>query len=169
MWDLVFPTRAQTHIPYIGRQILYHWTWWLTQSPAPSSLCRSRSGGGWKFQQSYHSGDSKSFKSSLPGMGAGWEGWAQFITSVSSWPPNHLVLCCPLLLLPSIFPTIRAFSKLIGTSGGHSIGASASILPINIQLISFRTDWFDLLAGESISQLFFNSRLFPVHLEEFTE
>ena len=31
------------------------------------------------------------------------------------------------------------------TSGSQSIGASASVLPMNIQLISFRTDWFDLL------------------------
>ena len=52
---------------------------------------------------------------------------------------NHLILYCPLLLLPSIFPSIRVFSsESLFTSGGHSIGvsASASVLPINIQ------DWF---------------------------
>ena len=54
---------------------------------------------------------------------------------------NHLILCCPLLLLLSIFPSIRAFSNesLLPISG-QSIGASASasVLPMNIQ------DWFPL-------------------------
>ena len=58
-----------------------------------------------------------------------------------SWsviPCNHLILCCPLLLLPSIFPSIRVFSnEKLFTSGGQRIGASASasasVLPMNIQ------------------------------------
>ena len=49
-------------------------------------------------------------------------------------PSNHLILCRPLLLLPSIFPSIRVFSN---ESGLHinwtKIGASASVLPMNIQ------------------------------------
>ena len=47
-------------------------------------------------------------------------------------PSNHLILCCPLLLLPSIFPSIRVFSN---GSGGQSIGVSAStsVLPMNLQ------------------------------------
>ena len=64
-----------------------------------------------------------------------------------------LVFCCPLLLLPSIFPSIRVFffffpvSQLF-TSGGLSIEASASVCLSNEYsgLISFRIDWFDLLA-----------------------
>ena len=51
-------------------------------------------------------------------------------------PSNHLILSCPFLLPPSIFPNIRSFpmSQLF-TSGGQSIGvsASASVLPMNIQ------------------------------------
>ena len=44
-------------------------------------------------------------------------------------PSNRLILCCPLLLLPSIFPSIRAFSEeLVFTPGGRSIGTSASFL-----------------------------------------
>ena len=45
-------------------------------------------------------------------------------------PSNHLILYCPLFLLPSVFPSIRVFA-----SGGQSIGvsASASVLPMNIQ------------------------------------
>ena len=56
-------------------------------------------------------------------------------------PSNHLVLGCSLLLLPSIFPSIRVFSNdSLFKSGGQSIGASASalLLPINIQ------GWFPL-------------------------
>ena len=54
---------------------------------------------------------------------------------------NHLILCCPLLLLPSIFPSMGSFSvSQFFTSGGQSIeaSASASVLPMNIQ------GWFSL-------------------------
>ena len=56
-----------------------------------------------------------------------------FIQSVM--PSNHLILSCPLLLLPSIFPRTRVFSNELAlfTSGDQSIGASASVLPKNIQ------------------------------------
>ena len=73
-----------------------------------------------------------------------------FIESVM--PSNHLILCCPLLLLPSIFPRIRDFSnELTFLIRRPNIGASASasaISPSNEYsgLISFRIDWFDLLA-----------------------
>ena len=57
----------------------------------------------------------------------------------SVMPSNHLILCCPLLLLPSIFPSIRVLSQLF-TWGGQSIGVSAStsVPPVNTQ------DWFPL-------------------------
>ena len=51
-------------------------------------------------------------------------------------PPNHLILCRPLLLLSSIFPASGSFvMRQFFTSGGQSIGVSAStsILPMNIQ------------------------------------
>ena len=50
-------------------------------------------------------------------------------------PDNHLLLCHPLLLLPSIFPSVRAFSEWLFASGGQCIGASVStsVLPMNIQ------------------------------------
>ena len=54
----------------------------------------------------------------------------------SEIPSNHLILCCPLLLLPSIFPSIRFFpNSQLFASGGQSIGASAStsVRPMNIQ------------------------------------
>ena len=47
---------------------------------------------------------------------------------------NHLILSCPLLLLPSVFPSIRVFSNEFFTSGGQRIGASASASSLmNIQ------------------------------------
>ena len=55
---------------------------------------------------------------------------------------NHLILCHPLLLLSSIFPSIGVFPvSLLFSSGGQSIGAStsASVLPVNIE------DWFPLV------------------------
>ena len=64
-------------------------------------------------------------------------------------PSNYLILCQPLLLLPSVFPRIRVFSKdsalcIKWTNFGAL--TSASVLPMNIQDWSFRMDWLDLLA-----------------------
>ena len=59
----------------------------------------------------------------------------------SVMPSNNLILCPPLLLLPSIFPSISVFQmSQLFTSGGQSTGASASasVLPTNTQ------DWFPL-------------------------
>ena len=72
----------------------------------------------------------------------------RFMSIESVMPSNHLILCCPLLLLPSIFPRIRVFSN------GSAVGIrwpkywSFSISPSNEYsgLISFRIDWFDLPA-----------------------
>ena len=68
----------------------------------------------------------------------------------SVMPSNHLVLCHPLLLLPSIFPGIRVFSNELALRirWPKSWSFSFSISPSNEYsgLISFRTDWFDLLA-----------------------
>ena len=63
---------------------------------------------------------------------------------------NHLILCCPLLLLPSIFSGIRIFSKewALRITWPKNWSFSFSISPSNKHsgLISFRIDWFDLLA-----------------------
>ena len=65
-------------------------------------------------------------------------------------PSNHLVLCCPLLLLPSIFSSIRVFSNrsALRIRWPKYWGFSFNISPSNEYsgLISFRMDWFDLLA-----------------------
>ena len=64
-------------------------------------------------------------------------------------PSNHLILCCP-LLLPSIFPSIRVSSNesVLRIRWPKYWSCSFSISPCNEYsgLISFRTDWFDLLA-----------------------
>ena len=54
----------------------------------------------------------------------------------SVMPSNHLILCRPLLLLPSVFPSIRVFSmSQLSASGSQSAGVSAStsVLPVNTQ------------------------------------
>ena len=79
----------------------------------------------------------------------------------SVMPSNHLILCCLLLLPPSIFPSIRVFSN---ESALHirwpniGVSASASVLPMNIQ------DWFPLgwtgwisLQSKGLSRVFSNT------------
>ena len=67
----------------------------------------------------------------------------------SVMPSNHLILCCPLLLLPSIFPSIRVFSNesLLHIRWPEYWSFSFNISPSNEHpgLISFRMDWLDLL------------------------
>ena len=68
----------------------------------------------------------------------------------SVMPSNHLILCCPLLLLPSIFPSIWIFSNesalCIRWPKYRSFSFSISPSNAHPELISFRMDWLDLLA-----------------------
>ena len=63
---------------------------------------------------------------------------------------NHLILCCPLLLLPSIFPSITVFSResVLCIKWPNYWSFSFNVSPSNeyLGLISFRMDWLDLLA-----------------------
>ena len=72
----------------------------------------------------------------------------------SVMPSNHLILCRPLLLLPSIFPSIRVFSdeSVLHIKWPEYWCFSFSISPSNEYsgLIFFRIDWFDLLAVQGI-------------------
>ena len=67
-------------------------------------------------------------------------------------PSNHVILCCPLLLLLSIFPSIRVFSNelaiYIRWSKYWSFSFSISPSSEHPGLISFRMDWLDLLAAQ---------------------
>ena len=83
------------------------------------------------------------------------------IMSIKSvMPSNHLILCCPLLLLPSILPSIRVFSNESGLCirWPKYWSFSFSISPSNEHsgLISFRMDWLDLLAVQGTSRVFCN-------------
>ena len=75
----------------------------------------------------------------------------------SVMPPNHLILCHPLLLLPSIWPSIRVFSNgsTLCIRWPKYWSFSFSISPSNeyLGLISFRMDWFDLSVQGTVKSL----------------
>ena len=74
----------------------------------------------------------------------------KFMSVESVMPSNHLILCCPLLLLPSIPPSIKVFSieSVLHTRWPKYWSFSFNISPSNEYsgLISFRIDWLDLPA-----------------------
>ena len=76
----------------------------------------------------------------------------------SEMPPNHLILCHPLLIRPSIFPSIRVFSNesVLRIGWPKYWSFSFSISPSNeyTGLISFRMDWLDLLAVQGTLKSF---------------
>ena len=82
----------------------------------------------------------------------------KLISIKSVMPSNHLVLCRPLLLLPSIFPSIRVFSNesVLRIKWSKYQSFSFSISPSNEYsgLISFRIDWSDLLAVQGTLKSF---------------
>ena len=81
-------------------------------------------------------------------------GLPKFMSIELVMPSNHLILCCPLLLLPSIFPSIRVFSNesAVQTRWPKYWSFSFSFSPSNEYsgLISYKIDWFDLLAVQGI-------------------
>ena len=83
------------------------------------------------------------------------------IESVMVMPSDQLILCHPLLLLPSIFASIRVFSTELALriKRPKYWSFSFSISPSNEYsgLISFRTDWFDLLAVKGLSRVIYNT------------
>ena len=95
--------------------------------------------------------------------------WKSSLSITNSWnlfklmsielvmPSNHLILCCPLFLLPSVFPSITVFSNesVLRIRWLKYWSFSFSISPPNeyLGLFFFRIDWFDLLAVQGISKL----------------
>ena len=73
----------------------------------------------------------------------------KFTSTESVILSNHLILCCPLLILPSVFPSIRVFSNELALCTGWpeywSFNFSISLSNEYSGLITFRIDWFDLL------------------------
>ena len=155
-WVAIFFSKASSQprdqicLSCIGRWVLYCWATWelplLTLSASVQSLSRVR-----LFATPWTAAcqASLSIRSQPKPMS---------IKSVM--PSNHLILCRPLLLLPSIFPSIRVFSNELFISGGQSIGisASTSVPPMNTQ------DWSPLgwtgwisLHSKGLSRVFSNT------------
>ena len=86
----------------------------------------------------------------LPFCGLSFYFFDSVLSIESVMPSNPLILCCPLLFLPSIFPSIRVFSNksalLIRWPKYWSFSFSISPSDEYSGLISFRTDWLDLFA-----------------------
>ena len=113
----------------------------------------------------------------MPDSATPWTAAHKASLSINNWsllklmsiesvmPSNHLILCCPLLLLPSIFPSIRVFSN---ESVLHIRWPKfqLNVSPSNEYsgLISFRRDWLDLLAVQGIlkSHLQYHSSKAPI-------
>ena len=92
----------------------------------------------------------------LPSLTISWS-LLRLMSIESIRPSNHLIPCPLLLLLPSkIFPSIRVFSSESALHIRWPKYWSFSISPSNKYsgLISFRIDWFDLLASKGLSRVF---------------
>ena len=85
----------------------------------------------------------------------------KLVSIESVLPSNHLILCYPLLLLPSIFPSIRVFSNestpCIRWPKCWSFSFNISPSNEHPGLISFRMDWLDLLAVQGTLRVFSNT------------
>ena len=85
----------------------------------------------------------------------------KLMSTESVMPSNHLILCRPLLLLPSIFPSIRVFSNesvlCIRWPKYWSFSFNISASYEYSGLISFRMDWLDLLTAKRLSRVFSNT------------
>ena len=107
------------------------------------------------------------------------QSWLRLMSIELMMPSNHLILCHPLLLLPSIFPSIRIFSSesVLQMRWPKYWSFSFSVSPSNEYslLISFRADWFDLPAVQgtlksllqhhsSKASILWRSTFFIVHL-----
>ena len=96
----------------------------------------------------------------------------KLMSTESMMPSNHLILSCPLLLLPSIFHSIRVFSNesvLISWPKYWSFGFSISSSNEYSGQNSFKMDWLDLLAIQGLSRVFSNTtvqkhQFFSIHL-----
>ena len=85
----------------------------------------------------------------------------KLMSIMSVMPSNHLILCCPLLLLPSVFPSIRVFSKesvlCIRWSKYWSFSFSISPSSEYSGIISFRADCWISLQSKELSRVFSNN------------
>ena len=91
----------------------------------------------------------------------------KFMSIASVMQTNHIILCCPLLLPPSVFPSIRVFSNesILCIRWPKYWSLSFNISPSNEHpgLISFRMDWLDLLAVQETLKSLIQHRSSPTH------
>ena len=135
------------------KKFLKPFQWFLIKGSSVQFSCSAGSDSLWPYGLQH---TSPPCPSPTPGV------YSEHMSIESVMPSNHLILCCPLLLLPSIFSSIRVFQmSQFFTSRGQSTGASASasVLPMNIQ------DWFPLgltgltsLQYKGFSRIFSNTR-----------
>ena len=89
------------------------------------------------------------------------QSWLKLMFTESMMPSNHLILCHPLLLMPSIFPSIRVFSNESALSirwpKYWSFSFNISLSNEHPGPISFRMDWLDLLAVQGLLRVFSNN------------
>ena len=89
----------------------------------------------------------------------------KLMSSESVMPSNHLILCCPLLFLPSIFPSIRVFSNesVLRIRWPKYWSFSFTISDSNQYsgMISFKIDWFDLLAFQGTLKSLLQHHRYP--------
>ena len=90
-----------------------------------------------------------------------WRSLLKFMSTESVTLSNHLILCCPLLLLPSVFPSIGVFSNESTLLIRWRKYWCFTISPSNEYsgLISFRIDWFYLLAVQGTHRVFSNTTI----------
>ena len=90
-------------------------------------------------------------------MGCQYDCFLFYISIESVMPSNHLIFCRPLLLLPSIFPSIRVFSNEsvlhIRWPEYYNFSFNISLSNEYLGLISFRIDWFDLATQGTLKSL----------------
>ena len=144
LWDLSSLTRDQTQVPAMKAQSPNHRTSReFPPNPFMSSCCCS-------VTQSCPTLCDPT-DCSTPGFLSLTVSWSllRLMFTESVMPSNHLILCCPFLLLPSIFPNIKVFSnELAFRIRWPKYWSFSFISPSNeySRLISFRIYWFDLLA-----------------------
>ena len=137
------PPRDRTCVSCNGRQILYHWANWEAHFPTSVSSVQSLS-----HVQLFATPWIAARQASLSITNS--RSWLKLISIESVMPFSHLILCCPLLLLPPIPPSIRVFSNesTLHVRWPKYWSFIFSIIPSKEHpgLISFRMDWSDLLA-----------------------
>ena len=162
-------------VSWIGRCILYYWAAWEALRLRNSPIIRELSDphhpppGGELIKGQWCNQSCPLWLSSVQLLSSVWlfagpwtAAYQVFLSITNSWSlltlmsiesvmsSNHLILCCPLVRLPSIFPSTRVFSNesVLHIRWPKYWSFSFSISPSNEYsgLISFRIDWLDLLA-----------------------